>query len=924
MANRDLTSASITALGSDNVEFYHLLELAFDTPLYYTNAPYDIVYDGNTYISSPIVKNLPDANESLKIKPSSFPIDLSGVAEATHALVLTENYKNKAVNVYRYIVATEQAVILYAGYCDGFDASEDLRGSNSTIKITCANHWTNWESTNGAHLSHKIQQDLYPGDLFFEFVDVTQNIINWWGKPTTTSYYQQSILYRRAEIFSRIRKLPVFYGQREISGEPIFRAVSGTGNKFLWVVYTLAHGECNSLENIRFNVSDIYKDYDDAEFNSSVSYTFYSGTTTQTADASLVAASLSWTTSHIGKGVCYVIVKYDKTLYKWQGEPQPVFDVKGKKLYDLRDGTTSYSTNPALVLYDYLTSSAYGKGLSSDVLSRISEGATYCETQNTDHDAALAGTPATIDLFSFNGEIDASRPIQDNVNDILFTMRAHLPWISGKYTLVIERDDDTSVYSFNGDNISAFRYHDKRISETANEVYYEWVDPSIDQGETITLSSSATYLAADNNRVLTKKFGNKFENNRYRANNRAATLLKQSRQEIGVEITSSNADSFQIECGDVVDLTRVTQGWTNKLFRVVSISMSKKGTNRFMLEEYESTVYDWEVSVEESLPANSELLNPNVVVAPTGLTVTATDTEAITATDGTTIHRLKLTWTAPADAYGERINVQYRENGATNWIPDQDIQNTTDTETYIHGVTVGSSYDCRIRVENSLGIYSSWNTVTNTTVTGSSVTGFNFKTIGTDSYANDSFFFHTPFDSLDGYAAVNATILPADGLKLVGDASVVSTCLRDFVTQNITLTNSKNHRMKTRVKVTGASSLASTSSTIAAARTGFRFYWNSGTSMIDIVGWNTDGSSYETATIVSVADGTEVDLDLVFTTGSIIDFTVTVSGTPYTATSSTNLPTGTTFANRPVWCAIDSGTAGVSLFVGDYLYIQEP
>ena len=44
MANRGLSAGAITALGAETVEFYNLLRIDFSTPLYYTDAPYDIDY----------------------------------------------------------------------------------------------------------------------------------------------------------------------------------------------------------------------------------------------------------------------------------------------------------------------------------------------------------------------------------------------------------------------------------------------------------------------------------------------------------------------------------------------------------------------------------------------------------------------------------------------------------------------------------------------------------------------------------------------------------------------------------------------------------------------------------------------------------------------------------------------------------------
>lgn len=73
-----------------------------------------------------------------------------------------------------------------------------------------------------------------------------------------------------------------------------------------------------------------------------------------------------WDDSHEMKGVAHLWarIKYDVDV--WQGRaPNIACVVKGKKLFDPRDNTTSWSDNPSLVLRDYLTNSEYGCGVSA-------------------------------------------------------------------------------------------------------------------------------------------------------------------------------------------------------------------------------------------------------------------------------------------------------------------------------------------------------------------------------------------------------------------------------------------------------------------------------------------------------------------------------------------------------------------------------
>lgn len=737
MASRGLSAGAITELGASEVEMYHLLRIDFSSPLYYTTAPYDITYDGNLYLSSAVLFSIPDVLESLKIKPGATNIGLSGSVQAIHALLLSES-KNIDVYIYRYLISTAETVLMHKGFTDKYSTKEKARGPVSSVNLTVSSHWSNWEAPAGRFLSDAEQQRLYPGDLGLEYVKATENYINYFG-----AFYQFGELYNTAfnvQFFNFYStgaineeipafKLPVVYGEASISGKPFFRTLVGVPasiNKYLWVGYLLAEGECDSLVDILFDGIS----YTDPKYSGFISVTFHSGTTTQAADSGLlIAGGSSWTSAHQLKGICYVVITYTYSPDVWTGEPTPVFVLKGKKLYDPRTTLTAWDTNPALVLYDYITNVNYGKGISSADLAEFNAGATYAETLKVDHDAALGGTPANIDLFGFNGLLDLSRSVKDNVEKILFTMRGHLPWISGKYTLVIERDDDTSVYSFDQDNIKGeFEVLERSISGLANIVYYTFLDKEIGYLSSETYAESAAYLAADNNRILRQDFTNKYESNRYRANNRAATILKKSREQIDVKLQSANSDSMQVETGNVIDITRETQGWVSKLFRVTSILLRKDGGNHFELEEYEATNYDWDVSVETDPPANTQLVNPLDVTAPTLLVLESGTNALLLNDDGTIISRIKVTYVASVDTFVTGYNVYIKKPTDTDKLFYARVQDPATTEVYISPVEDGINYTVSIAAFNSLGTESSLLTdsqvVIGKTAVPDDVTGF--------------------------------------------------------------------------------------------------------------------------------------------------------------------------------------------------------
>ena len=90
----------------------------------------------------------------------------------------------------------------------------------------------------------------------------------------------------------------------------------------------------------------------------------HTGSDDQLADADLVGIVSKWTSAHRLRGIAYIYLtlEYDTDAFP-NGVPNVSAEIKGKKLYDFRTGSTSFSSNPALCIYDYLTDTRLGLGI---------------------------------------------------------------------------------------------------------------------------------------------------------------------------------------------------------------------------------------------------------------------------------------------------------------------------------------------------------------------------------------------------------------------------------------------------------------------------------------------------------------------------------------------------------------------------------
>jgi len=262
-------------------------------------------------------------------------------------------------------------------------------------------------------------------------------------EPTAPTFQDPGI---KTNSRSTKEPLKVLYGSLKIGGNDVYMGTTGDSDNILWVVQTLSEGECDSIVEDEDSVAQIFLgDKLISEYSSYAGSTFYSGSATQEADADLVAATASlgiaddrWTDPQ--RYTCYILYKFTWSRDYFQGLPQRTVELKGRKVYDFRDGSTAYSTNPALCLYDYITNTRYGRGKNASTIDITSwtSAADYCDAND----------------WTLNILINQDKAARDIVNEILRTFRGTLVWWDGKFYL---------RYSDLGEESTAMALEDKHI-----------------------------------------------------------------------------------------------------------------------------------------------------------------------------------------------------------------------------------------------------------------------------------------------------------------------------------------------------------------------------------------------------------------------------------------------------------------------------
>jgi hypothetical protein len=134
-------------------------------------------------------------------------------------------------------------------------------------------------------------------------------------------------------------------------------------------------GQTFTLENYRVT-------YQYQRNTSQVRVKKHLGTADDPADASLLAeCGAKWKDTAVLRGFTYTVIRLDLRQAEFQnGLPDISVLMKGRKLYDPRTGVTAWSQNPALVIYDYLTSPMCGVDPADIPISNIITAANVCDT----------------------------------------------------------------------------------------------------------------------------------------------------------------------------------------------------------------------------------------------------------------------------------------------------------------------------------------------------------------------------------------------------------------------------------------------------------------------------------------------------------------------------------------------------------------
>ena len=523
--------------------------------------------------------------------------------------------------------------------------------------------------------------------------------------------------------------VPVVYGERLVGGTRVFIETSGTDNTYLYVALVLCEGEVNSIEEIR--VDDKVVTFDGAlthgttrEVASSDSNFFkdstshiqiqaFMGKDDQVASSVLTPLS-SWGSNHRLRGICYLALRFKWNQDIFGGIPVVQAKVKGKKVVtlasNLSEQTASFSTNPAFCLLDYLRNERYGKGIATANLDLQSfyDASQVCVTQVTPFSGA-----SDINIFDCNAVVDTSKKVLDNVRDIIKGMRGYLPYVQGKYKLIIETIGSASVSLTEDDIIGGYALASPTKNSKFNRVIVSYINPDrnyqvdevqfppIDDSALPSADQHATMKTADGGFLLEHRADFRTITSTYQAEEMAEIILRRSREAIGLSL-NCGFKAYELHIGDIVNVSLSSLGFSNKAFRVISMTFAEDYTINLQLVEYQASHYTWATKQQVSSTPTTTLPNPFTIQPPASITLSD---EMIEYADGIVITRLNIDITASTDQFVQYYQVEAKKSDESNF---KIISSGSQLKHEFLNVIDDATYDVRVKAINTFNVSSSF------------------------------------------------------------------------------------------------------------------------------------------------------------------------------------------------------------------------
>jgi len=178
---RSLSSALQTQVSSTATKTAFLVELNLSSTIRLTDWYTNVIYDSNSYEAGGSFLTVDSTTETGQLQVDEINLGFSNITDQVRSLVQDGAFTDKTVEIYIAYFNEDETIVGAINYFTGQIRNVAIQENinDSTLSMTVASHWANWNLTKGRHFSDESQQSFSSGDKGMEFATQTKSDVRW-------------------------------------------------------------------------------------------------------------------------------------------------------------------------------------------------------------------------------------------------------------------------------------------------------------------------------------------------------------------------------------------------------------------------------------------------------------------------------------------------------------------------------------------------------------------------------------------------------------------------------------------------------------------------------------------------------------------------------------------------------------------------
>ena len=178
---RSLSTALQTQVSSTATKTAFLVELNLSSTIRLTDWYTNVTYDSNSYEAGGSFLSVDSITETGQLQVDEINLGFSNVTDQVRSLVQDGAFTDKTVDIYLAYFNSDETIVgainFFTGQIRNVSINETI--NSSTLNMTVASHWANWNLTKGRHFSDESQKAFSSGDRGMEFATQVKSDVRW-------------------------------------------------------------------------------------------------------------------------------------------------------------------------------------------------------------------------------------------------------------------------------------------------------------------------------------------------------------------------------------------------------------------------------------------------------------------------------------------------------------------------------------------------------------------------------------------------------------------------------------------------------------------------------------------------------------------------------------------------------------------------